>query len=384
MKSYSSIDINCITPSIRKEDLSVITLSKAYVLPSKITLKGPKWGLGGVLDEDKKYVSESGFYSEWISFGGKYDIGDKEPVYLLEEVIWFGFFEEHWGHFLIDFISRMWYILKDYQNQKIVYISRYSEMEGNFKEFMKYLGVTEDRLIKINEVTQFDRIIIPEYAFTEKKYSPLYIEIFDKVISNSNYHLSRTIKNNEKVYFNRSNFLNSKQKEFGEKFVQDVFLENGYKGISPEALSLRDQIAIWNYASEIACLNGTIPLNIAFCRKNELKLIVLNKAPIFHQNLINYLAVFKHFNTFLIDAFYMKFGKLAKSLGNGPFFLYNSQELQNFTKDYGINNAGRSGSFYHLKAFCFLFQNKYFNIYKFIDKFQKVKRMIYSKSRTKK
>lgn len=382
MKSYSDLftDFEAIS---KKEELSFINIKDAIVLPCKVTLNGPKWGVGGVLNNNYEYVEESGFASEWISFGGKYDIAGKKINYISEEVIWFGFFEEHWGHFLIDFISRMWYILKDYKNQKIIYISRYSEMESNFKEFMNYLGVADDRLLKINEITQFDNVIIPEYAFTEKFYSPQYIDIFDHVIKNSNYQSSNIIEKNKKIYFSRSNFFISKQKEFGEPILQNIFHDNGFQTISPEQLSLKDQIFIWNNASEIACINGTIPLNIAFCRKNDLKLIVFNKAPLHHQNLLTYIHIFKHSMFFLIDAYYKKFGKQAKSLGNGPFFLFNSQELQKFCRDEGLINNGKSGQFYYLKSYFFLFQNRYFNFYKYIDKLQKVKRMFLEKKTDK-
>lgn len=54
--------------------------------------------------------------------------------------------------------------------------------------------------------------------------------------------------------------------------------------VAPEKLSLEEQIYIWNNADEIACINGTIPLNVVFSKNKNLKLTVLNKTSISHEN----------------------------------------------------------------------------------------------------
>lgn len=70
----------------------------------------------------------------------------------------------------------------------------------------------------------------------------------------------------DKVYFTRSQFNNALSREVGLKVIDSVMRNGGFNILAPEKLSLADQVAIWNYASEIACINGTIPLNVIFNR----------------------------------------------------------------------------------------------------------------------
>jgi capsular polysaccharide biosynthesis protein len=114
-------------------------------------------------------------------------------------------------------------------------------MDGPFVEFMNYLGVTSDKLVRIEKPSSFRNIIIPKYCTkSEQFYHPLYIEIFNRVVENSRYNEVNTYQN-RKIYFSRSKFIGAKQKDFGENYIQPVFEKNGYVKTYPETLSLKEQ-----------------------------------------------------------------------------------------------------------------------------------------------
>mgnify|MGYP000243600874 CR=1 FL=1 len=78
----------------------------------------------------------------------------------------------------------------------------------------------------------------------------------------------KTFKNiKEKLYFSRRKFGKAAATEFGEEYIEQCFNQNGYESLGPETLTLREQIYVWNHAEAIACMNGTIPLNVVFAKR---------------------------------------------------------------------------------------------------------------------
>lgn len=305
---------------------SVDVFSNAYVLPHK--KDHSVWGIGGVLDENKNYVVSSG-YTGWFPFGGKYDFDENQISFYDEDVIWFGIFTYHWGHFLVDNVSRMWYLVHNYNNEKIAYVSKGKEIDSNFEDFFIKLGVPAEKLFPVKRPSKFRNVIIPEYAKTDYSYYADFLGIFSKVINNT---LSQSKPEcvNSKVYLSRLSFKDAQNKEFGEKQIEKFFAKEGYLVLYPERMSLSEQIVMINNSKTIACINGTIPLNICFAANKNLELIVLNKSAIPHSNLFDFQKIFDISNIVYFDVFNNRYDRFVKSLGNGPFVLKLTKELVDY------------------------------------------------------
>lgn len=290
----------------------------SYVLPHKSKLG--TWGLGGVLDNKRNYIENSGFIG-WTTFGGSYDF-DKYSI-SDDEVIWFGNLINHWGHFIVDNLSRMWWILENESSEKkIVYVSESDSVHQNILRFFEILGIGLERLIRVTSVTRFKSIIIPDYSKTEDFYSDRFTSIFNKVIGSCDYAgISQPNKLMGKIYLSRQSFSSAKGRELGEDLVELLFSDCGYNIIYPENLSLDEQIFMWNNSDEIVCFNGTIPLNICFCRNKNLRLCVLNKTSRLHQNIYDFLSIFKLNHINIIDAYFKDSDRYVESLGGGPFIM---------------------------------------------------------------
>ncbi len=52
-----------------KEQVGFSINEKSIVLPCKKDYKPKSWGVGGVIDQDGKFIDSSGLYMNWISFG---------------------------------------------------------------------------------------------------------------------------------------------------------------------------------------------------------------------------------------------------------------------------------------------------------------------------
>ncbi len=164
----------------------------AVILPGKKFEDGRIYiGLGGVIDQGGNFVEISKHANY---FGGFYEAdcfrkSEKTVVYC-------GLFINHWGHFLIDIVPRLWYALEADERVDeyvLIYYGGAEEnllLEGNFMEFFKLLGIAE-KVTVLNEPVRYRRVIIPQLSYSygdtdrpygstvEKYYSKKYIDTFN-------------------------------------------------------------------------------------------------------------------------------------------------------------------------------------------------------------
>lgn len=314
-----------------QKKMQVLEIEKGIVLPRLFLKKEPMWGAGGVCDDKDQFVEFSGYDGGWAKYGEKYE-WDKEE-YIDEEVVYFGLFFKHWGHFLVDLIGRAWYLPKMKKNMKVVLIGE-EEPTGNYLEFFELLGVTSDQLLHITEPTRFKKVIIPEVScrpciwYTEEFLST-FSYMIEKITEERYVPTER--RDFDRVYFTRINFEKAVRSEFSEALIVRWMKANDYMLVCPEQLTLRDQIFIWNHAEKIVCLNGSIPLNILFSENENLQLMVMNKTSFAHKNLDLFLLMRECKVTFL-DAYREPLKGYPKSLGAGPFLLGITEDIQEYSK----------------------------------------------------
>ena len=325
---------------LNTQQMKCLELENAVILPRKQSKEGPMWGLGGVCDNNNVFVRLSEYHGGWAEHGGCYFWDKEQEEYCDDTVVYFGVFFNHWGHFLVDLVGRMWFFAQkkvSLENIKLAYIGE-EDPVGNFKEFFELMGLDETSLLRITRPTRFKKVIVPEFSCRPCIwYTKEYLSIFECIINGVEKEKgSFPIENiPEKVYFSRQNFLKAKGSEFGENFIGKWMEANGYTLMSPESLSLRDQVILWNSAKQIACINGSIPINIAFSKNSELKLIVLNKTSFLHKNLYLYL-IMRPCRVRFLDAYYEPFKKYPKSLGEGPFLLCINHNIKEFSAESGM------------------------------------------------
>ena len=320
---------------LNNKKLKVIEVENATVLPPKKRFGqwNPICGNGGIVDNDDNYIKESAqtAYNMYDRVNGKYKYNKNDVEYRNETVIYLNHFIKHWGHFLVDVIGRMWYKNDKY---KYVFTTNYNEdlkIEGSFLEFITYSGINIDDIIIINKPTKFKKILIPETSYIPGDYfTKEYMDIFKEVVKNC----PKEKTDVKKIYFSRQSFNRAKSKEVGESKLEKLFLDNGFTPVSPEKLSLKDQINYIQNANEIVAINGTLPHNIMFAKKNT-KLIILNKTYSinFHNFLMNQAsgcdATFIDVHKSLLPVLY----------GYGPFIMKITDNLIQYAKDnkYKIN-----------------------------------------------
>lgn len=313
--------------------MEVRTLHRGLILPQKEVEDGPMWGLGGVCREDGSFEPLSAYDGGWATHGGIYEWENEE--YRDEDVVYFGMFFNHWGHFLIDLMGRLWYFAQGKgKGFKLAFLGE-EEPKGNFLEVFALLGIKQEDLIHITKPTRFRTVIVPEYSCKSCVwYSDEYRSIFDHMIRRAEAEgdVPETLKNVEKVYFSRLAF--GQAKEFGEDTIVQWMESNGFRSLAPETLSVREQIYVWNHAREIACLDGSIPMSVGFSNNPKLKLTVLHKTSLEHLNLELYLLM-RQCDVTLLDVWYEPYKKYPRNIGAGPFLLHLGEDAREYSRQRG-------------------------------------------------
>lgn len=306
--------------------LKTTIVKNGIILPAH-TNPNKLWADGGVIDDKGDFVEASG---NGYLFGGKYDYNSYESSN--EEVVYFGPFISHWGHFICDLIGRMWYIKDNPREHKIAYCGwnwhqGEGNIEGNYLELLKLLGCNKSQFINIQKPMKFRKIIIPELAFSGGNY---YTEEFEKMIS---IIVQNALKNSttspKKVYFSRTKFNNGKER--GEEKIENVFKTNGYQIVYPESLNVKEQITYLNNVEQLAMISGSLSHNLMFTKSSKVHAIILNKMDLINNYQLVIDDMTKAKQTY-IDLF---FNPREVLFGMGPFLLYISKYFKQFLKENG-------------------------------------------------
>ena len=157
---------------------------QATILPLR---RDPSFGLlfgkGGVVDCQGQYVDLSA-----IPGRVQHAYPFQAPDCREETVVYCGYMVNHWGHFLIEGVTRLWYFLEqDASVDKYVFFldeGEQRQIQGNYREFFQLLGIW-DKLEFINRPTTFRRVIVPELGIHMRQgYTPKLLGVFDRIAEN--------------------------------------------------------------------------------------------------------------------------------------------------------------------------------------------------------
>ncbi len=308
-----------------RNNLKAPIYSNAVILPlKKFSEDNLLFGRGGVIDENKEYVNHSAIDNR-VQFAYEYDECDFEN----KKVVYCGYLVNHWGHFLVEAVSRLWYFLRnDNTVDKYVFFVGYGEIreiKGNYKEFFELLGIY-DKIEIINKPTCYKNVIVPELGYKWREYfSDDYKNIFNKIVENAKIESEWDVSN--KIYFSRSKLKGVNKKEFGLDMLDSYFEKNGYRVVYPERISLSHLIFLIRNAETVASLSGSLPHNMLFAED-------CSKLEIIERNVLNNeiqidVNRMKCLNVTYVDA---NIAIYLINLGYGPFILSYKGNLEKFTE----------------------------------------------------
>lgn len=267
-----------------KDNLCVERYEQATVLPCTLTKDGDMWTecMAGVVDQDDAVIPIS---CTWPFTSLNHPIVERK--YSEENVIYIGSFRSHWGHFLIDLVPRLWYVLecnKDKIDAFIISGEFYGSNEiqiANIREFLELFGIL-DKVKMITIPTVFNSVIIPEKAYISGKalndscekhvFSDRYFLIF-------NYIANKVIKSYKKRTFPKRIFMTrGADIDYGIELLNNFFENNDYFILDPAEVTLTELIVLLNQCEKVAYISGTLQHNMLFAPNGKQALAIESRA----------------------------------------------------------------------------------------------------------
>lgn len=274
----------------KKVDEHVDTIENAIVLPLKkhFNQDGKGYFLGGIVDTEGKFFKPSAHIHNLASEVGSLINGYTVDIASVEtenkEVVYGGLLYKHFGHSLIESVSRLWYVIKyGVSSLPIVFVCENpDEIPSQIIDFFELAGLRKEQLIFIDKPKQFRKIIVPcQSSVCSCYYSDLFLIPYRAAVANIQ------AKPYDRVYLSRRKFR-SGFTIIGEEKLENAFKANGFKIIYPERLSLREQLSYIKGAKEIASVMGTAT-HLSLFSDKKTKNIVLERSEdiIYEQIIIN-------------------------------------------------------------------------------------------------
>ena len=276
---------------------------------------------GGVSDEKFNflagyYYKENGAGNEFIEYTRSYIPDHIEES--SETVIFSGDLHNHFGHFLVDSMVRMWYAIKYDNTTKIALLlnARWDwsewDLDGSYQlKMLKYLGIEKDRILIVKKPTKFKSVIVPRQSvfWYENRYDPELLRIvYDKARVSI---CSSYTTGYKKIYLSRSRW---KTPILNETYFEKFFAAQGFKILHTQELPLEDQISYIACADEIVCTYGSLS-HMALFATSKAKLICLLRSGFPKPNRQIIISQLNHIDTVYIDTSisYMNSGHTEKN-----------------------------------------------------------------------
>ena len=222
----------------------------------------------------------------------------KNAEYIDQDVIFLGYADSFFGHFLADSMSRAWPILDEKYKDYAFAVVVDKPLAPFARELYKLAGFK--KLFVIKQSTAFRNLLVPDSSFgytkmiCNRKYTDTFAKIANAVKSNKT--------SPKKIYFSRTKLPHNPT--VGEARIEKAFRDKGFTVVHMETLAkpmpMRRQIALVKNATDIAGLSGTA-LHQSLFMQDGVRLVCLNRynAPIPMQILIDKL---KNIDAHYIDA----------------------------------------------------------------------------------
>lgn len=258
---------------------------------------------GGVVTPEGEFVTESQTVRNYCK---KYwniapSITSNISTYNDYEVCYCGILTGHFGHFLLESISRLYYVIKNPEKFKCVFLIRPVCSLSLISEVFDILNIDKERIEIVTTPTQYKKVIVPESSvILYKEIKKEYMEIIDKMTLNVPFKtgMEKVFLSNK--YYGRGIFRGN------ECQLEEIFNQNGYVSYYPNLLPLREQISIIKSAKEFVTTEGTSS-HVALFLNSKAKCIILKRIPI--DNVVQLeIDKIKGYNVEYVNSFISYFG----------------------------------------------------------------------------
>lgn len=258
-------------------DLNVDIIDNAIVLPSSMDVKLRNMSCN-VFNQSNESIKSTHHRRgvDFKTFKMKENLHNHgcghDYIQVDSDVIYLGWVFPHYGHFLMESMSRLWF-LENYNGNAKFLFNFYKNHDVFIKskqwatQLLEKFGITEENIIYADKKYVMERLIIPSQSMilhssvNVKAQSYIWSKIKE---SSGEGNFSK------KIYLSRSQLLKDKRKLVNELEIEKIFSSFGFDIIYPEKLNLDQQIEIISQADVVSGPSGSALHNAAFMKEGSL------------------------------------------------------------------------------------------------------------------
>lgn len=262
---------------------------------------------------------------------GQEDIADAPEE---ATVLYGGYFNTHWGHFLTDVLSRLWplYVTPGGAGvDRIVFCLHEGEkprLSGNIDRALTLLSV-RDKIEFIDRPTRYRRVLVGETGVYPRSIFAKDVKVvYDRLAEAALSLPAPSTDYGKRLYMSRSRLPKAVKNEPGTERLDSLMEEWGYRVIHPEKMDLAELIHALHAAREVAAVSGTLPHNMLLGR-DATSLTILEKYPAVN----NYQPGVDRLRDLRVTP--VDCGAFIRpvSVGLGPFIIYPTRKLMAWARD---------------------------------------------------
>ncbi len=197
----------------------------------------------------------------------------EEPV-RYESVYYLGWLIPHYGHFLMESLSRLWAVERAKKNTYYLFNvynggEKFLRNTTWAKQMLESFGISEEQIIFSTETFIADNLIVPSQALI--LHSGVAVDAQRHTWSKirRKYASVNRDHGHKRIYLSRRLFKKQKRVLTNEKEVEQLFESFGFKVIFPEQLSFTEQVELFAEADIVAGPSGSALHNSAFMNPNS-------------------------------------------------------------------------------------------------------------------
>jgi Glycosyltransferase 61 len=198
------------------------------------------------------------------------------------------FIHNHYGHFLTECLSRLWYAVKDEEHPILCSEEQRFSINKSFVDiFMNSINIDKERFISLRKPICFREITIPYPSFMFRREGFSVHKLLPESVAQTILP-TKLNKTMQPLYISRAKFIsnNSSRSIENEKILEEKLRDKNFAIAYPEQLSLEEQIYLINKHEVIVGVCGSALHNILFDISNKINLICFADKDRIHPNFL--------------------------------------------------------------------------------------------------
>lgn len=200
-------------------------------------------------------------------------------------VLYLGFLSGHYGHFLLESLSRCWVLLENWRDYggKVLFHrdkdhSGLDDLPIWARDLLDCMDLAESDFVCSDEPLLLKNVTVPDPMFKIRSMAheglANFFSYFRKMLMPGNCE-----KSTRPLYLSRTRLGTGQRKIAGEKYLENLLENSGFEIFHPQEKSIKDQIIKFNQHDTIVGFQGSAFHNILFADKPKKNIIFTRANP---------------------------------------------------------------------------------------------------------